>query len=123
MVVLVAFLALDVGVGVALLALIAALAARTAPRRGDSLRALGWVLVALPLPAAVALHLTGLLERNADQFVFLGGVIAFAAGAALLLGAADDEEDWRLGEDDSPPWWPDFERELRDYERDRLIRA
>jgi hypothetical protein len=123
MVVPVAFLALDVGVGVALLALIAALAARTAPPRGDTLRALGWLLVAVPLPTAVALHLAGVLEQNADQFVFLGGVIAFAAGAALLLGAEDDEEDWRLGDDDSPPWWPDFERELREYERDRLIRV
>jgi hypothetical protein len=123
MVVFVAFLALDVGVGVALLALIAALAARTAPRRGDMLRALGWLLVAVPLPAAVALHLAGMLEQTADPSVFLGGVIAFAAGAALLLGAEDDEEDWRLGDDDSPPWWPDFERELREYERDRLIRV
>jgi hypothetical protein len=120
----VTLLAVDVGVGVALVALIAALAARPTRRRGDKSRALGWVLVAGPLPAAVCLHLVGLLSPNVDQIAFLGSVVAFAAGAALLLGgAAEDEEDWREGGDESPPWWPDFERELRDYERDRLVRT
>jgi len=117
-------LAVDVGTGVALVALIAALAARPTPRRGDWSRALGWILVAGPLPLAVSLHLAGVLSPNADQIAFLGSVVAFAAGAALLLGTAEDEdEDWRESGDDSPPWWPEFERELRDYERDRLIRA
>jgi hypothetical protein len=73
----------------------------------------------------VCLHLAGVLSPNVDQILFLGSVVAFAAGAALLLGAANDEEDedWREGNDDSPPWWPEFERELRDYERDRLVRT
>lgn len=118
------FLAVDVGVGVALLALIATLAARTAPRRGERVRAVGWLLVAVPLPAAVALHLARIFPTTTDQFMFLAGVMAFAVGAALLLGSGDDEEDWRRDGDDSPPWWPDFEREFRDYERrNRLIRA
>jgi len=116
-------LAVDVGVGVALVALIAVLAARPTHRRHERSRALGWALVAVPLPAAVCLHLGGVLSPNTDQIVFLASVLAFAVGAALLLGAADDEEDWREGGDESPPWWPEFERELRDYERDRLIRA
>jgi len=119
----VAFLAVDVGVGVALVALIAALARRPAHRRGEHSRALGWALVAGPLPVAVSLHLAGVLSPNRDQFVFLGSVLAFAVGAALLLGAAEDDENWREGTDDSPPWWPEFERELRDYERNRLIRT
>lgn len=124
MVAFVVMLAVDVGVGIALLVLIAALAARSTPRRGERTRALGWVLVAVPLPSAVALHLVGVLSREADQIVFLGSVIAFAVGAALLLGVGDDEEDWHCGDDGSPPWWPEFERELRDYERSRrLIRA
>lgn len=116
-------LAVDVGVGVALVALIAALASRRTQRRSEGSRALGWVLVAGPLPAAVCLHLAGIFSPNVDQIAFLGGVVAFAAGAALLLGETDDEEDWREGGDDSPPWWPEFERELREYERNRLIRA
>jgi hypothetical protein len=121
----VTLLAVDIGVGVALVALIAALAVRPAHRRSERSRTLGWVLVAGPLPAAVCLHLVGVLSPNTDQIVFLASVLAFAVGAALLLGTADDdeEEDWREGSDDSPPWWPDFERQLRDYERDRLIRA
>lgn len=120
-----ALLAVDAGVGVALVALIVALAARPPHHRGQRTRALGWVLVAIPLPAAVCLHLVGALSPNVDQIAFLGSVVAFAAGAALLLGgAAEDEEDWREGgDDDSPPWWPEFERELRDYERDRLVRT
>jgi hypothetical protein len=111
------FLAVDVSVGIALLALIAALAARTAPRRGARARGVGWLLVGVPLPAAVALHLAGVLDRNSDQMVFLAGVMAFAAGAAMLLGADDGDEEWHRGEDDSPPWWPEFEREFRRYER------
>lgn len=117
-------LAVDIGVGVALVALIATLADRPRRRRSKRTKALGWALVALPLPAAVLLHLGDVLSANADQVAFLGSVAAFAAGAALLLGSADDEEeDWREGGDESPPWWPEFERELRDYERNRLIRA
>jgi hypothetical protein len=119
----VTLLAVDVGVGVALVAVIAALAARPTRRRGVASRALGWALVAVPLPAAVCLHLAGVFSPNVDQLAFLGSVVAFAVGAALLLGETDDEEDWREGGDDSPPWWPEFERELRDYERNRLIRA
>jgi uncharacterized membrane protein len=120
----VTLLAVDVGVGVALVALIVALAARPAHRRSETSRAIGWVLVAGPLPAAVGLHLAGILSPNVDQIAFLGSVLAFAVGAALLLGKAEDEdEDWRESGDDSPPWWPEFERELRDYERDRLIRT
>jgi uncharacterized membrane protein len=117
-------LAVDVGAGVALVALIVALAARPTYRRSEGSRAVGWVLVAGPLPLVVGLHLAGVLSPNVDQIAFLGSVVAFAVGAALLLGTAEDEdEDWRDSGDDSPPWWPEFERELRDYERDRLIRA
>jgi hypothetical protein len=119
----VTLLAVDVGVGAVLVAVIAALAARPAPRRSDTSRAVGWALVAIPLPAAVCLHLAGVLSPNVDQIAFLGSVVAFAVGAAVLLGKTDDDEDWREEGDDSPPWWPEFERELRDYERNRLIRT
>jgi hypothetical protein len=115
MVTVVLFLAVDVGVGIALLVLIATLATRTGPRRGESARALGWLLVGVPLPAAVCLHLAGVLAYNVDQVIFLGSVVAFAIGAALLLG--DDTDDWREPSDDGPPWWPEFEREFRRYAR------
>jgi hypothetical protein len=117
-------LTIDVAVGVLLILLVGALALRTVPRRADRVREAGWLLVAVPLPAAVALHLALALPQATDQVMFLVGVAAFAIGAALVLGA-DDEDDWSHDGDDSPPWWPDFERQLRDYERDRdrLIRT
>jgi hypothetical protein len=44
-------------------------------------------------------------------------VAAFAAGALLVL-SSDDEDDLHGSTDpENPPWWPDFEREFRDYER------
>jgi hypothetical protein len=116
-------LTIDVAVGVMLICLVGALALRTVPRRDDRVREAGWLLVDVPLPAAVALHLVLALPRATDQVMFLFGVAAFAVGAALLLGA-DDEDDWSQDGDESPPWWPDFERQLRDYERERrLIRT
>jgi len=110
------FLTLDAAVGVLLLAVIV-LAAQRAPRRAVSvrLRACGWILVAGPLPLAVALHMIWPLPAGIDQAVFLAGVAAFAIGAALVLSG--EEEDWREERDeDSPPWWPAFERDLREYE-------
>jgi hypothetical protein len=109
------FLAVDLGVGVALVVLIARLAMRTGTRRGEKAEAIGWLLVGVPLPTAVGLHLAGALPYDADQLVFLGSVVAFAIGAALLLG--NERDDWREAGDDSPPWWPEFEREFRRYER------
>ena len=110
------FLTLDAAVGVLLLAVIL-LAAQRARRRAVSprLRACGWVLIAGPLPLAVALHTILQLPEGIDQAAFLAGVAAFAVGAALILSG--EEEDWREERDeDSPPWWPAFERDLREYE-------
>jgi hypothetical protein len=81
-------------------------------------RRTGWLLVAAPLPVAVASHLVALLPQNMDQAAFVAGVILFAVGAALILGK-NEEEDWSqegVG-DETPPWWPAFERELREYEK------
>ena len=97
-----------------------------AQRRGGRacsrrLRALGWALVAGPLPAAVMLHLLLPLPTGVDQAAFLAGVAAFAVGAALVLGR--EEDDWREpAEAPSPPWWPAFERDLRAYEREHSRR-
>ena len=101
---------LDGAIGVLVLATIAFAGTRTHPPRPRWLRTSGWLLVAVPLPLAVILH--------PDQAAFLASVAAFAVGAALILG--DEEQDWnRENEvDDTPPWWPAFERDLREYERD-----
>src|ERR671936_542358 len=114
-------LLLDTAIGLLLLGAIA-LAARPRHRRGSArMRRLGSVLVALPMPAAVAVHLTLQLPTRVDQGLFIGGAALFAVGAALVLGGEDD--DWREERDDeSPPWWPAFERDLRDYESERARR-
>jgi hypothetical protein len=106
-------LALDIALGVLLLSAIAVLATRKQRRPSERARTAGWLLVAIPLPLAVALHLAGTLSSAVDQTLFIVGIAAFAAGSALLLG--QDEDDWREFSDDAPPWWPDFERAFREY--------
>jgi hypothetical protein len=111
-------LVLDALAGLLLLAGIAASVARGKSRKLSSGRkALGWGLIAIPLPLAVGLHLEGRLSLVADQSVFLVGIAAFAMGAALVLTAADDDDFLSEDRDDPPPWWPDFEREFQEYAR------
>jgi hypothetical protein len=107
--VLVAF---DVALGALLLGAIAVLAGGR-KRGSDGARMTGWFLVLIPLPLAVGLHLAGTLSGPIDQTLFITGVVAFAIGAALLLG--QDDDDWRELSDDSPPWWPEFEQAFREY--------
>ena len=96
-----------------MLATIILFARRAPQQRSRHVRAFGWVLVAGPLPLAVALHAAGRLPPTADQVVFLSAVAAFAVGAALVLSVDDDEDQRGDADDDSPPWWPEFEREFR----------
>lgn len=98
----------DGAIGVLLLAAIMAAARRQRATPPAWARTCGWLLVAVPLPLAVALQL--------GQVAFLAAIVAFAAGAALLLG--NERRDWNREDeaDDTPPWWPAFERELREYE-------
>jgi hypothetical protein len=100
---------LDGAIGVILLAAIAVACVRRHPPRAAWLRTSGWLLVAVPLPLAVVLRL--------GQVAFLAGVVAFAVGAAIVLGMREDDGWSEERDDDSPPWWPAFERELREYER------
>jgi hypothetical protein len=108
-------LVLDAVLGAMLLVAIG-LASRAPAQKSEEARATGWALVAVPLPLVVALHVAGILPRTTDQALFVGGIVAFAVGSALLLGSRDDD-DWREARDDSPPWWPEFEREFEDYAR------
>ncbi|HET7760442.1 MAG TPA: hypothetical protein VFK62_11000 [Gaiellaceae bacterium] len=80
-------------------------------------RAVGWLLIALPLPLAVGVETFASPPRVLADAGFVAGVAAFALGALLVLSR--DDGDGREGDVDpeSPPWWPDFEREFRSYAR------
>lgn len=100
---------IDGATGVVLLAAIAIACVRKHPPRAAWVSMCGWLLVAIPLPVAVVLKL--------GQVAFLAGVVAFAVGAAIVLGMREDDDWSEERDEDSPPWWPAFERELREYER------
>jgi hypothetical protein len=107
---------LDVLAGLVLVAAIGLAAGRPAASR-RSPPWLGWCLLAW-LPLAVALHLLTTWPALLDQVIFAAALVAFAAGAVLVLAAED-------GLDDPPdpsgfdpaPWWPEFERDFRTYAR------
>ena len=61
------YLLLDAAAGIGVLATITLSARRAPQKRSRHIRALGWVLVAGPLPLAVALHAAGRLPPTADQ--------------------------------------------------------
>ena len=113
-------LLLDVLVGLGLLAVIAIAAKRPPASTSSATRLVGWALVAVPLPLTVALHLLLPLPVLLGQAAFVGGVVAFAVGAVLVL-RADDRGDQSPSSDDlePPPWWPEFERDFRAYARER----
>jgi uncharacterized membrane protein len=108
---------LDALIGLLLLAVIAAAAYKRRRRiRSARVCTCGWILLALPLPAAVVAHLTLQLSTRIDQAFFIAGAASFAIGAVIVLG--NEDEDWHQeSEDDLPPWWPAFERDFREYER------
>jgi hypothetical protein len=80
-------------------------------------REVGCVLVAIPLPSAVAVHLFLLRGGLIDEAWFVGGLMAFSVGAAFLLGGDEPGDDGPAPDDLEPYWWPDFERGFRAYER------
>jgi len=115
----------DAAVGVLVPAAIIVFGIRARRPRSARVRGFGWLLVAVPLPLAVALHLAGRLPATVDQATFLACVAAFALGAALVLSG--EEPGWgREDADETPPWWPAFEEEFRAYEasgRSTKVRA
>jgi hypothetical protein len=112
-------LALSVLLGLGVLAVIALGARRSPPRPSTARRALGFALVAVPLPLAVALHLFVWPASALDRIAFVVAVAAFGAGALLVLPGdeEDDQQDDRTDDPDPAPWWPDFERDFRAYAR------
>jgi hypothetical protein len=111
--------ALPLVLGLSLLAVIA-LGSRRSPRSTASRarRPLGYALIAVPLPLAVALHLFVWPVSALDRMAFVVGVVAFGAGALLVLPGYERDEPAELPDDPNPaPWWPDFEREFREHAR------
>jgi hypothetical protein len=81
------------------------------------------LLVVVPLPLALVLHLLVELPAIVDQAAFVLGVAAFGAGAFLILPWDGGDERGEAARDPDPsPWWPDFERKFRAYS-DRRVRV
>ena len=111
-------LVMNVVLGTALVATVALGSRRTFfGAASQHRRVVGWLLIALPLPLAVLIEVFSSPPPVFAETAFVAGVVAFAAGALLVL-SSDDGDDLRgHGDPDSPPWWPDFEREFRAYAR------
>jgi hypothetical protein len=109
--------ALPLLLGLTVLAVIAVAAWRSPkPTSSRARRSFGYVLIVVPLPLAVALHLFVWPASALDRIAFVVGVIAFGVGALLVLPGGDEGEQPDLPDDPDPaPWWPDFEREFREY--------
>jgi hypothetical protein len=83
----------------------------------------GSLLVVVPLPLALAIHLLVELPAIIDQAAFVLGVAAFGVGAFLILPwDGEDEGGDSARKPDPAPWWPEFEREFRAYS-DRRVRV
>jgi hypothetical protein len=68
------------------------------------------------LPLALMLHLLVRLPAAVDQIAFVLGVAALGAGAFLLLPCDGEEDVEDPGHEPDPaPWWPEFERDFREY--------
>jgi hypothetical protein len=102
---LVPILVVDLVLGVALVATVAVAACRSSTgTSSERQRVLGWLLIALPLPLAVVIEV-------------VAGVAAFAAGSLLVLRRDDGDDSSGTADPETPPWWPEFEREFRSYAR------
>jgi hypothetical protein len=112
-------LVVDLVLGVALVATVAIAARRSSASASSSERerAVGWLLIALPLPFAVVVEAVAPLPPALAEITFVVGIVAFAVGS-LLVVRHDGGEGSRDGDEpETPPWWPDFEREFRAYAR------
>jgi hypothetical protein len=79
------------------------------------------MLVVVPLPLALVLHLLVQLPALIDQAAFVLAAAAFGVGTFLIL-PWDGEDDRGGGADDPDPapWWPEFEREFHAYAARRV---
>lgn len=86
--------------------------------RGHAAAGVG--LVVVPLPGVSVLGAAGVLELPLWALVPL--LVLFLVGVLLIVAGDDDPPREDAGYPD-PPWWPDFEREFRAYERHRAAAA
>jgi hypothetical protein len=85
---------------------------------------LGFALVPVSILSAgwavAASHIWATPAARSLVFAFLWLAVLLSVTTYLVLRAPDDRGDDGPGsEPPEPPWWPDFERQLRDYERQR----
>ena len=112
-------LVVDLVLGVALVATVAVAACRSSTgTSSERQRVLGWLLIALPLPLAVVIEVFGPpLPPGLAETAFVAGVAAFATGSLLVLRRDDGDDSSGTADPETPPWWPEFEREFRSYAR------
>lgn len=119
-------LLLDLVLGAALVTTVALATRARVGRPVRRWRAVGWLLIAIPLPLVVGLQVFMPLPPGFGESAFVAGVAAFACGALLVLGSEDDDRPEGGAEPGDPPWWPDFERDFRAYaarrSRPRVLR-
>ena len=115
---MVPILVVDLVLGVALVATVAVAACRSSTgTSSERQRVLGWLLIALPLPLAVVIEVFAPLPSPLAETTFVAGVAAFAAGSLLVLRRDDGDDSSGTADPETPPWWPEFEREFRSYAR------
>ena len=88
----------------------------------------GGAIAALALPVCFAAETPMVVEEKIATAGLLMTMVGGVLFASVYLGEDDDplppdDDPWDLpddpGGDHAYPWWPEFERELRDYERAR----
>jgi hypothetical protein len=109
----------DLALGVILIAAIGFAAGQSWPAAQERRhQLLGWLLVTVPLPLVVSVRLVFPTAALGSQGAFVCAVLAFAAGAVLVLSGRGDKEDELMERGPGPaPWWPDFERDFQSYAR------
>ncbi len=111
-------LVVDLVLGGALVATVALGAGRSSTGSSSARQqVLGWLLIALPLPLTVVVELFAPLPPAFAETTFVAGVTAFAAGSLLVLRRDGRDEGRGTVDPETPPWWPEFEREFRAYAR------
>jgi hypothetical protein len=93
-----------------------ALAPLYADRLSSGSVELGSALVALAIATALLGLVTPGPSAAREDELFLCSFVLLVIGSVLVL-RGDDEDGREQGDDDEPPWWPEFEASFRSYAR------
>jgi hypothetical protein len=87
--------------------------------RDDAQEMVGWLLAVAALVADAAVIAATHSWTFAATYTLLAITWALSLAAFLSLRRRDDGSDGGSDRapDPEPPWWPDFERQFRDYAR------